>query len=108
MSRFLSAVAVLALSGLPTQAQDAVRLNYAPQFQEGATLRTEAEVKVDQILTLAGMQVETHSDTFMVSQETVSGPSSEGGWTFSGKFELVQSEIDLPGGVEAVFQFEQS
>src|SRR5690606_19127366 len=108
MARLLIAlsVAVLALPLLQprsTAAQEAVTLKYAPPLEVGATYEMEAEVKTDQILTLAGMPLETHGDTFRTMTEKVVGRSSTGGWTFEGAFSLVQSDLELPGGLKVSF-----
>lgn len=103
MSRTLLILAAVALAGQHTQAQDAVTLEYAPQIQKGTVYRAEIEVKSDQTLTIAGMPLETHADTFMVMREKAVEPSSEGGWRFDGDFELMQSDLDLPGGMKVSF-----
>jgi hypothetical protein len=108
MSRWFSAlsVAVLAGASLPcseTLAQEAVTLKYAPPLQAGATQEAEVEVKTDQTLTVAGMPLETHADTFLTTQEKVVGASSAGGWAFEGRFSLLQSDLELPGGLKLSF-----
>jgi hypothetical protein len=108
MSRLLTALsmAVLAVPLLQPQrvdAQDAVTLKYAPPLEAGTTYETQIEIKTDQVLTLAGMPLETHGDTFMAMQEKVVGESSTGGWKFEGKFTLVQSDLELPGGLKVSF-----
>lgn len=106
MSRLLTlSVAVLSFPLLqaPAVAQEAVSLKHAPPLEVGATHQTEVEVKTDQVLTIAGMPLETHSTSFLKMEEKVTGQSSSGGWTFAGGFSLVQSDLELPGGLKLSF-----
>lgn len=108
MLRWLAALSVAVLAGGFLQspnalAQEAVTLKYAPPLQAGATQEAEIEVKSDQILTIAGMPLETHANTFLTSQEKIVGPSSAGGWKFEGSFSLVQSDLEFPGGLKVSF-----
>lgn len=107
MLRLLCAlsVAVVSLPLLQTGAagQEAVPLKYAPPLQVGAMQEAEVEVKSDQILTIAGMPLETHANTFLTMQEKVVGTSSTGGWKLEGGFSLVQADHEFPGGLKMSF-----
>src|SRR5690606_11645772 len=84
-------------------AQEEVTLKYAPALQVGAMQHVEVEAKADQLLTIAGMPLETHANTFLTMQEEVVGTSSTGGWKFEGSFALVQAEHEFPGGLKLSF-----
>jgi hypothetical protein len=108
MSRWFAAlsVAVLAGASLPSSealAQEAATLKYAPALEAAATQQVEVEVKTDQTLTIAGMPLETHANTFLTMQEKVVGASSSGGWKFEGRFSLVQADYEFPGGLKLSF-----
>jgi hypothetical protein len=108
MRRLLLAlcVAVLAVPALRPQialAQESATLKYAPTWQEGVVQETAVEVQTDQILTVAGMPLETHADSFLTMSEKVVGPTPAGGWSFEGGFSLVQSDLELPGGLKLSF-----
>lgn len=108
MSRLMLSltVAVLILSCLEPRAavaEEAVPLKYAPPLEVGAAQQLEIEVQTDQVLTIAGMPLETHASTFRKMSEKVTGRTSDGGWSLAGSFSLVQSDLELPGGLKLSF-----
>jgi hypothetical protein len=100
---FVAVLAVPCLQPATALAQEAATLKYAPAWQAGVVQETEVEVKTDQVLTIAGMPLESHADSFMTMSEKVVGPTPPGGWSFEGGFSLVQSDIELPGGLKLSF-----
>lgn len=96
------AVAQQAVAEKPAT-KEAVKLTYDPPLEVGAKYEAEVEVKTDQTLTIAGMPLESHANTFLNTSETVAAKSSEGGWKYEGEFTQVQSDIELPGGMKVSF-----
>jgi len=81
-----------------------VSLKQDAQYHEGLKVRSEVTVDTNQTLTVGEMDVETSASTFMVTLESVDGKTDAGDWSMRGKFETLQSNISLPGGLE--FQFD--
>ncbi|QDU40584.1 hypothetical protein Mal4_49420 [Maioricimonas rarisocia] len=88
----------------PALASAQVSLKHDPAYREGTSVRSEVTVDTGQTLTLGEMDVETSSSMFMITLESVDAKTDDGGWKMRGKFETLQSDISLPGGLE--FQFD--
>lgn len=73
------------------------KLVHAPEYVPGKVIHSEIEMNIDQTLTIAGMDVETANETFMVLEETVTEASSDKA-VLNGEFKVMQSNISLPGG----------
>jgi hypothetical protein len=100
----LTAVALFAPSftGSPVQAQEAVSLTYAPTYEVGAKQEADVRTRSDQILTVAGQNLETHANTHIQSAETAV-EAVDGGRKWKGEFTLIESEIQAPGGLRLTF-----
>ena len=97
------AVAGLMLPARQATAQEGVTLTYRPAIAAGVKEQGDIETRSDQILTIAGMPLETHVQTFLKTSQTAVAPTSDGGWKWDGGFTFVQSEMQLPGGIKLSF-----
>lgn len=95
-------VTLCLLGGSLIQADDAVSLRHAPDYTQDKEFRTEVESETHQILTLAGMPLESKSTTFAVAKETVLD-ATKGAEKLAGDFEVFQITVNIPGGGEVAF-----
>lgn len=77
-------------------------LVHAPEYIQGKVIRSEIEMNIDQTLTIAGMDVETGNEMFLVIEETVNESSSDK-VVLSGETKTLQTNISLPGGQSVSF-----
>ena len=100
MLRKLLCLAVL-VAATPNLVSAQVKLEQ--KYPEGAVSTTETEATTNQTLVLAGMNVETKSQTFAVGSSTVGKRAADGSLEIVEKTESFQSEISLPGGLAISF-----
>lgn len=75
----------------------AAQVTLERKYPEGAVNKFKESVKVHQILTLAGMDLETRSDTVTVTKQTNGTPNSDG-QPVTSTTESVNANIQLPAG----------
>jgi hypothetical protein len=96
MRRVLTlAFAVVALT---TAAQAQVKIAHDPAYVAGAVLRTKAEVTTNQTLIIAGMNVDTRSESFFTSKETIGERTAEGKLPIASEFESFIINLATPAG----------
>lgn len=100
MLRFSSlAVLVAALCCSQAAAQVTLEIKYPPETKSVS----ETTVKSNQTLTLAGMDIETKSSTFSTISKTIGKRDEEGLLPVVEKVDVLQTDIDLPGGTTIKF-----
>lgn len=102
MRPLLLSVTGLLLSASPAAAQ--ATLVHAPEYRPGREVRAEVETEIKQTLNIAGMNVETEASNFAVALEKVESVSADE-VVLTGRFEVFQINLDLPGGIR--FQFDK-
>lgn len=95
----LVAFAVASVPVTTTSAQVLLK----PQITENSKSRTTIEVTSDQTLTLAGMPLETKVRQFMITNDATGKKQADGKYIVNGSFEVMQVEMQLPGGIELTF-----
>jgi hypothetical protein len=95
----LFATAVLGTAAATACAQVTLK----PYLNENTKVRTTIEVTTDQTLTLAGMPLETKVRQFMITNDEIGAKQADGKVAMVGKFETMQVEMNLPGGIELNF-----
>ena len=93
--RFCFSVVALALSSTIASAQ--VKLE--PKYPEGAKSVVHRDTTSKQTLTLAGMDIDTKSSTFIVATASIGKRAADGTLKIEEKVETLQSEISTPGGL---------
>jgi hypothetical protein len=102
MSRVLSFTSVIAVVlGIGATSSAQVKLEH--KYPDGAKSTTVMQVKTKQVLTLAGMDIETGADqTFTIT--SVNGQrAADGTLQVVHKFDALTAKVSLPGGVELEF-----
>ncbi len=74
------------------------KLVHAPAYETGDVIKTEIEMEINQTLTIAGMEIETGVNNYVVTEEKVTAASADK-VTLSSKLSAMQMELSLPGGV---------
>ncbi len=98
----LFAIVLAAGSAPPVSAQ--VKLAYT--YSEGTSARTTVTMKVHQILTIAGMEIESTVDNTVVTSESVGARNADGTLPVTQTVESLKSAMELPGGIE--FQYDSA
>ena len=73
------------------------------KFPPGSTQAYESDNKVQQTLTLAGMDIETKANTFVMISKSIGQRGDDGLLPVEEKVTVLQSEIGLPGGTSLQF-----
>jgi hypothetical protein len=73
------------------------------KYPEGSKFVTHSEQKSKQTLTLAGMDLDTKSTTFVVGTTTISNRAADGSLTIEEKVDSMQTEVSFPGGLTLSF-----
>ena len=73
------------------------------KYTEGSRSITNVESKTHQILTIAGMDIETKSEQFIVMSIEVGKRGEDGTLRLKQKFDRMQTNLNLPGGLELQF-----
>jgi hypothetical protein len=93
--------AIVLAVGSATPASAQVKLAY--KYSEGTSARSTIAMKVHQILTIAGMEIETTVDNTIVSSESVGTRNADGTLGVTAKVDAIKSVMELPGGIEVRF-----
>ena len=86
----------------PAVASAQTSLAHAPIYTEGATIVTEVEIKTNQTMVLAGMNLETGADNFIVTKSIVTD-ATPGQVKIQNEIDRMQIDVSLPGGVKLTF-----
>lgn len=70
-----------------------------PKFPEGQKSEVHKDSKTNQTLTLAGMNIDTKSSTFVVMESSIGKRAADGSFKVEDKIKSFQSEITFPGGM---------
>ena len=101
MRRILPALFVAAwLTGAAAAAAD---VKLVLKYQPETTSTTQAETSTKQILTLAGMDLESDVSQFVVSTSTIGKRKPDGTLAVVEKIDKLQSNLSLPGGLKLAF-----
>lgn len=73
------------------------------KLREGAEETAHIETSSQQVLTLAGMDVETKSTQFIIATSKTGKRSSDGDVSIVSQIDKLQSEVSLPGGLKISF-----
>jgi hypothetical protein len=74
-----------------------------PKLTPNDTWKIENEIKTSQVLTLAGMNIETAGSQTIALRKTVSAPADDGRIRVKHAIEQLQASLSLPGGVKLDF-----
>lgn len=95
LARLLFAAAIV---GGTAFADDKVELTYKPEFKTGNVIRQLSETKVNQTLTLGGMDIDTKVVSNTATRETVGETTSDGKTKLTGDFEYFIVDLQTPVG----------
>jgi hypothetical protein len=73
------------------------------KFPEGSKFASQSETKTHQVLTIAGMPLETDARQFTVAHGAVGKRTAEGDLSIETKIETLQIDLSLPGGIKLAF-----
>lgn len=99
LRRLLSAGLIVVL----TAATGAAEVKLVPKFPEDTKSKLRTEVHVEQTMSIAGMEIETDTQVFLVTVVDVGTAGPEGGVRVANGFDSMQVEISLPGGQSLSF-----
>lgn len=102
MRTLLITIVAIAFSTCPAFSQVILELKHPDNSKSSV----ESVVKTNQVLTLAGMNIETKSQTSLIMNRTSGERAADGTISVVEKCEVLQSEISLPGGI--TLQFDSS
>lgn len=102
MIRSMLAVAMLFVGVAGAAAAD-TKIVYNPKYAEGGKTTIEIETIVDQVMTIAGMDIETEVEQFMIMKQVTGKQKDDGSWPVTSHFEKMQANMKLPGGLELNF-----
>ena len=85
----------------PHSAHAQVKLEY--KFPEGRTLKYKTAAKTSQVLTLAGMSIETESDQTLNLSQTVGKKRDDSSVPVEQKIESIKVDLSLPGGLNVKY-----
>lgn len=91
----------LALFGLVAAAQAQVELTI--EYPENSRYATQIESKTNQIMTIAGMDIETASTATMTVSSAILARAEDGTLRIDNRIETMQVQLDLPGGIQMKF-----
>jgi hypothetical protein len=89
------------VAGLASPATAQVKLEY--KFPEGMSATYRTTSKTHQILTIAGMNLETGAEASAVTSNTVGKRNADGTLPVGQKVESLKIQLDLPGGINISF-----
>src|SRR5689334_4975125 len=96
---WIAGVVALVQLGSPVQAAEKFERKYA----ENSKQVKETSTKVEQTLTIAGMNVETKATAFQLST-VVAGPrDADGNLAIEETVTVLQADLELPGGMKLAF-----
>lgn len=79
------------------------QVNIELKYHEGTSSTVQLETKTNQTLTLAGMDLDTKSSTFMIMEKTIGKRAADGSLKVEEKIKSLQTEIALPQGLSVQF-----
>lgn len=91
-------LSVLIVAAGAATAPAQVEIQHKPTYEPGAELRTVAEMKLNQTLVLAGMNVETAVESFTAVKERVGERTAEGKFPVTSEFEYYIINLNTPAG----------
>jgi hypothetical protein len=99
----LAAVALAALA-CGAAAQDAVKTSQEPvklerKWPEGETRKTQSMLRLDQVMTIQGMEIETHVEQSSTTSLAAGKRRDDGGLPVTSKIEAFKASVSLPGGL---------
>src|SRR6516225_1839478 len=100
MSRVLS---VLLLCGLLTAAALAQEVRLERKYLPETTATTHVEASTKQILTIAGMDLESLSSRFIITTTKTEKRNEEGTLPIVTTIDKLQVNLSLPGGLQLMF-----
>jgi hypothetical protein len=96
MKRLLLAALIVVVGATTAPAQ--VEIVHKPTYSPGAEIRTVAEMKLDQTLVIAGMNVETNVESFTAVKESIGEPTGDGKYPVTSEFEYYIINLETPAG----------
>ena len=85
-------------------AQDAsAQVKLERKYDEGRKSTVQTEQKIQQVLTLAGMEIQTEVDQYFVLKSLVGKRRDDGKSPIENKYDIIQSELTLPNGASLQF-----
>ena len=97
-------VGLVAMAAAPA-ARAQVKLEY--KFPEGQTLTYKTTMKMNQILTLAGMEIPTEVEQTIVSSRVIGKRAGDSTLPVQEKVEAFRADMSLPGGMQITFDSKQ-
>jgi hypothetical protein len=101
MRKFVCGIVLFLSAAASASAQ--VNLVYQPDSKPGHETKSTTEMKLEQLLTIAGMPIETKVENFVVQSYKVGDPLPDGGVPVVQKTETLQLNLSLPGGLSFNF-----
>ena len=96
-------IAAVAICGLASSALAQVKIDHRPKYVEGSKIKVQIEMNLEQTLTLNGMDLDTKIEQFMIIANTVGKRQDDGTVPIDSQFEVLQTNLTLPGGIELAF-----
>jgi len=97
-------VGLMMMAAAPA-ARAQVKLEY--KFPEGQTLTYKTTMKMNQILTLAGMEIPTEVEQTIVSSRVIGKRAGDSTLPVQEKVEAFRADMSLPGGMQITFDSKQ-
>lgn len=97
MTRSAPLLSLAMLAALAASAQAQVKLEY--KFPENAKAAVKDTTKLHQILTIAGMDIETNVDETLVVGVAIGKRNADGTLPVAQTIESIRAELTLPGGI---------
>jgi Family of unknown function (DUF6263) len=98
MIRRVASLTLAMVVGTAVSASAQVKLEY--KYSEGSSSRAKTSTKVEQTLTIAGMDIDTKAVSAVVTSTSVDKRRADGTLPVNQKTESIKTEIELPGGVK--------
>jgi Family of unknown function (DUF6263) len=97
-------VGLMTMAAAPA-ARAQVKLEY--KFPEGQTLTYKTTMKMNQVLTLAGMEIPTEVEQTIVTSRAVGKRAGDSTLPIQEKVEAFRAEMSLPGGMQITYDSKQ-
>lgn len=99
-TRILTVAAIAMLMSQQAQAAD-VKLQH--KYPEGTKTTSQTESSTHQILTIAGMDLETSNESFVVTESAIGKREADGTLRVESTVKRFQTQLSLPGGINVAF-----
>jgi len=96
-------IAAVAICGLTSSALAQVKIDHRPKYVEGSKSKVQIEMYLEQTLTLNGTDLDTKIEQFLIIANTVGKRLDDGTVPIDSQFEVLQTNLTLPGGNELAF-----